>query len=81
MRPMLSNKYFYNLTEVELLRQIVIITCDCFTMMKLNSNDINRLIRACEMYKDQTGSEYMWGEYEHLVKKLRYYQEENCDKE
>ena len=47
-------------------------------MMKLNSSDINRLIRACEMYKDQTGSEYMWDEYEHLVKKLRYYQEENC---
>jgi len=47
-------------------------------MMKLTSGDINRLIRACEMYKDQTGSEYMWDEYEHLVKKLRYYQEENC---
>lgn len=50
-------------------------------MMKLNSSDINRLIRACEMYKDQAGSEYMWNEYEHLVNKLRYYQEENCVEE
>lgn len=47
-------------------------------MMKLNKHDINRLIRACEMYKDATGSEYMWDEYEHLVTKLRYYEEENC---
>ena len=50
-------------------------------MMKLNSVDINRLIRACEMYKDQTGSEYMWDEYEHLVKKLTYYKEENCSED
>jgi len=50
-------------------------------MMKLTSGDINRLIRACEMYKDHTGSEYIWDEYENLVKKLRYYQEENCAEE
>ena len=47
-------------------------------MMKLSSADINRLVRACEMYKEQTGSEYMWEEYERLIKKLRYYEEENC---
>ena len=47
-------------------------------MMKLNSDDISRLIRACRMYQDGTGSEYMWDEYERLVHKLEYYEEENC---
>ena len=46
--------------------------------MRLNSDDIARLIRACEMYKDYTGSEYMWDEYDRLEKKLMYYEEENC---
>ena len=46
--------------------------------MKLHSSDITRLILACKTYQDTTGSEYIWDEYEHLVKKLRYYQEENC---
>ena len=46
--------------------------------MRLNSDDIARLIRACEMYKDYTGSEYMWEEYDRLEKKLMYYEEENC---
>ena len=46
--------------------------------MKLHSDDIAKLIRACHFYKDQTGSEYMWDEYEHLITKLKYYAEENC---
>ena len=50
-------------------------------MMRLNTADINRLIRACELYKDYTGSEYIWEEYERLVTKLKYYQEENCVEE
>jgi hypothetical protein len=46
-------------------------------MMKFQSDDITRLIRACRMYQDQTGSEYMWDEYEKLINKLSYYEEEN----
>ena len=30
------------------------------------------------MYQDNTGSEYLWDEYEHLIHKLEYYEEENC---
>jgi hypothetical protein len=47
-------------------------------MMRLNSTDINRLIRACKMYQETTGSDYMYDEYERLMTKLRYYEEENC---
>ena len=50
-------------------------------MMKLTSADINRLIRACEVYKEHTGSEYMWDEYHGLIEKLHYYKEENCSEE
>ena len=46
-------------------------------MMKLNSDDVTRLIRACRTYQDQTGSEYMWDQYEKLIDKLQYYEEEN----
>ena len=46
--------------------------------MKLNADDVNRLIRACEFYKHETSSEYMWDQYQHLIDKLRYYEEENC---
>ena len=45
--------------------------------MKLNSDDITRLIRACRNYQDQTGSEYIWEQYENLIGKLEYYDEEN----
>ena len=45
--------------------------------MKLNSDDVTRLIRACRTYQDQTGSEYMWDQYEKLIDKLQYYEEEN----
>jgi len=46
-------------------------------MMKLNTDDVTRLIRACRMYQDQTGSEYIWDQYEKLINKLQYYEEEN----
>ncbi len=46
--------------------------------MRFNTDDIARLIRACELYKDYTGSEYMWDQYDRLEKKLVYYEEENC---
>jgi len=46
-------------------------------MMKFNSSDITRLIRACRNYQEETGSEYMWEEYEKLIDKLTYYEEEN----
>jgi hypothetical protein len=38
--------------------------------MRLNEVDVARLITACNMYKEKTGSEYMWDEYTELVKKL-----------
>ena len=45
-------------------------------MMQFNEKDISRLITACERYKESTGSEYMWDEYDHLVKKLHDYESE-----
>ena len=45
--------------------------------MRFSADEVSRLIRACELYKDYTGSEYMWEEYERLVTKLQYYEEEN----
>ena len=38
--------------------------------MRLNACDIYRLEKACKMYQEQTGSEYMWDEYSGLIKKL-----------
>ena len=38
--------------------------------MRLTEGDVARLITACNRYKDQTGSEYMWDEYQHLIEKL-----------
>lgn len=48
------------------------------TTMRLSSEDITMLIRACLVYKDQTSSEYIWDRYDDLIKKLEYYEEENC---
>lgn len=45
-------------------------------MMRFNEDDICRMIRACEFYKDHTGSEYMWEQYNTLVTKLKTYQEQ-----
>lgn len=44
--------------------------------MRFRDEDILRLIRACEFYKEQTGSEWMWEQYELLVKKLKTYREQ-----
>ena len=38
--------------------------------MRLNEGDVSRLITACNLYKENTGSEYMWDEYQHLIEKL-----------
>ena len=38
--------------------------------MRLNEVDVARLITACNIYKEKTGSEYMWDEYTELVEKL-----------
>lgn len=46
--------------------------------MRLNACDIYRLEKACKMYQEQTGSEYMWDQYENLIKKIHYYKEEYC---
>ena len=44
------------------------------TAMQFKEVDIHRLGTACKVYQDQTGSEYMWDEYEHLIHKLHNYQ-------
>jgi hypothetical protein len=44
--------------------------------MRLKEEDIVRLILACELYKDTTGSEYIWDEYNELVGKLKTYLEQ-----
>ncbi len=46
--------------------------------MRLNACDIYRLEKACKMYQEQTGSEYMWDQYENLIEKIYYYKEEYC---
>jgi len=43
--------------------------------MRLNDTDLTRLITACQVYKDQTGSEWMWEQYDDLINKLKAYQE------
>ena len=43
--------------------------------MRLNDSDITRLILACELYKERTGSEYMWEQYDDLINKLNAYQD------
>ena len=45
-------------------------------MIQFNQHDICNLIRACEIYKEKTGSEYMWDIYDDLQKKLEAYGEE-----
>ena len=37
------------------------------TEMRLNDTDVYRLIKACQVYQDKTGSEYMWDEYNESV--------------
>ena len=45
--------------------------------MRLNTNDILRLITACRTYKDQTGSDWMWEQYDDLIHKLITYHDQN----
>ena len=44
--------------------------------MRFNEEDIHRLISAVEFYKDMTGSEWIWDEYDTLAKKLKVYLEQ-----
>ena len=34
-------------------------------------------MNACKLYQDQTGSEYMWEQYDDLIQKLKAYKEEH----
>ena len=43
--------------------------------MRLKDTDITRLITACKLYQEKTGSEYMWEQYDDLINKLRAYQD------
>jgi hypothetical protein len=45
--------------------------------MRLNDCDITRLVKACRLYQEKTGSEYMWDEYNDLISKLNTYQEQH----
>jgi len=51
---------------------------DTFMKMRLNDTDLTRIITACKLYQDKTGSEWMWEQYDDLIYKLRIYQEEHC---
>ena len=42
-------------------------------MIQFNETDVCRLIRACEYYKDKSGSDYMWDVYDDLQMKLQAY--------
>ena len=48
-------------------------------MYRLSEHDVARLITACSTYKDQTGSEYMWDEYDHLQKRLEKFMDQNYE--
>ena len=43
--------------------------------MRLNDTDIARLVSACLLYQERTGSEYMWEQYDDLINKLNAYQD------
>ena len=43
--------------------------------MRLYDTDIARLISACLLYQERTGSEYMWEQYDDLINKLNAYQD------
>ena len=45
-------------------------------IMRLNDSDILRCITACKVYQDQTGSEWMWEQYEALINKLEVYKDQ-----
>jgi len=39
---------------------------------------MHRLHTACKVYQEQTGSEWMWDQYENLIEKIHFYAEEYC---
>tara|TARA_B100001094_G_C18150215_1_gene783241 strand:+ start:1333 stop:1515 length:183 start_codon:yes stop_codon:yes gene_type:complete len=43
---------------------------DVLNTMRLNEGDVYRLTTACKLYQEQTGSEYMYDEYQHLIEKI-----------
>ena len=45
-------------------------------MIQFNRDEVCHLLRACEAYKEKTGSEFMWDVYDDLQKKLECYGEE-----
>jgi len=45
-------------------------------MIRFNRHEVCHLIRACEAYKEKTGSEFMWDVYDDIEKKLEAYGEE-----
>ena len=46
-------------------------------MIQLNETDVCKLIKAAEHYRDSvTGSDYMWDEYDAVVRKLYKYGED-----
>lgn len=46
-------------------------------MYTFREDDIFRLLTACELYKQQTGSEFIWEQYNTLTEKLKLYLEQN----
>jgi hypothetical protein len=38
--------------------------------MRLNEDDVARLVTACKLSQETTGSEYIWDEYERIIEKL-----------
>nr|BAR28991.1 hypothetical protein [uncultured Mediterranean phage uvMED] len=44
--------------------------------MRLNDTDVTRLLTACKLYQENTGSEYMWDQYDDLINKLKVYKEQ-----
>ena len=49
--------------------------------MRLNDCDITRLISACKLYQEKTGSEWMWEQYDDLINKLRTYKDQYSTEE
>ena len=45
-------------------------------MIRFNRGEVCNLLRACECYKEKTGSEFMWDVFDDLQKKLEAYGEE-----
>jgi hypothetical protein len=48
-------------------------------MYRLTEHDLARLVTACKVYKDQTGSEFIWDEYNHLEGKLKTFIDQNYE--